>query len=497
MNLHAPHLRTSGAFRAWTQEDIDLYDRYYCALARDDFFAYRRYIDPTLIVGWYQQRVAKALMRFHDMWMQKKRPVLVLEAPPQHGKSRQVHDFISWVTGKHPAMKTIYTSYSDDLGLVANTRLQRIFSGDKFINVFPELGEVWRSGEITKNSYHLEFGEGKGEFRNTTVLGQITGMGLELGVIDDPLKGRKEANSPQVRQNTWTWFTDDFFSRFTDTAALLMIMTRWHTDDPAGRFMEKYPEAIELKFPALGRFTADGRWVMDDSKNGCALFPEFKGEEFIRKRKTVLSQASWMSLYQQSPITVGGDMFPIDKFRIAPQVPRKEIVKSVRYWDKAGTERRKDEKGSRTAGVLMHKMHDGTFLIENVVSGAWKSLEREKVIKNTSETDSAICPFLDIYVEQEPGSGGKESAENTIRMLAGKNVFADRVTGDKATRADPYSAQVQQGNVLLLAADWNQTFIDEHETFPNGPQKDKVDAASGAFNKLTGGSSYDTSMSWV
>jgi predicted phage terminase large subunit-like protein len=308
------------------------------------------------------------------------------------------------------------------------------------------------------------------------------------------MKGRQEANSPTVRSQTWSWFTDDFFSRFTETAALVMIMTRWHLDDPVGRFLEVYPDARVLEYPALGRFDREGRWVAEESNKKCeALFPELKSKEFLLKRKKVLGNASWMSLYQQNPISAGGDMFPIDKFKMIPRVVRSEVRKSVRYWDKAGTE----GGGAYTAGVLMHWMNDDTFVIEDVRHGQWGSLEREKRIKQTADTDAAICNDLEIYVEQEPGSGGKESAENTVRKLAGYIVAADRVTGDKVTRAEPYSAQVQGGNVALVTAEWNQEFLDEHEEFPAGKRKDQVDGSSGAFNKLTGGSTYDTTLNWV
>jgi len=105
---------------------------------------------------------------------------------------------------------------------------------------------------------------------------------------------------------------------------------------------------------------------------------------------------------------------------------------------------------------------------------------------------------IEIHVEQEPGSGGKESAERTIQNLRGYSAYADRVTGDKETRAEPYAAQVQVGNVDLLRGPWNQDFVDEHETFPTGKYKDQVDAAAGAFSKLIiTGSSYDDSYGWV
>jgi predicted phage terminase large subunit-like protein len=87
-------------------------------------------------------------------------------------------------------------------------------------------------------------------------------------------------------------------------------------------------------------------------------------------------------------------------------------------------------------------------------------------------------------VEQEPGSGGKESAERSVQMLAGFNVFKDRVKGNKELRAEPYAAQVQAGNIRLLDGKWNRDFLDEHETFPNGKFMDQVDAAGGAFAKL-------------
>lgn len=91
-----------------------------------------------------------------------------------------------------------------------------------------------------------------------------------------------------------------------------------------------------------------------------------------------------------------------------------------------------------------------------------------------------------IGIEQEPGSGGKESAESTVRNLSGFSVFVERPTGDKVYRADPFSVQVNHGNVRLLRGDWTHEFIEELRFFPAGTYKDQVDAASGAFNKLAG-----------
>ena len=94
-------------------------------------------------------------------------------------------------------------------------------------------------------------------------------------------------------------------------------------------------------------------------------------------------------------------------------------------------------------------------------------------------------------VEQEPGSGGKESAEATIRNLIGFRCFADRVTGNKVIRAEPFAAQVQGGNVRLVAGNWHYAYLDELESFPNGKFKDQVDASSGAFARLTSKPAYN------
>lgn len=455
--------------------------------ARKSFWAYRRFMWPKMKIGWWQREVARELQDFYDQLVAKQRPMMVIEAPPQHGKSDQINDFQAWVSGKHPELRQIYGSFSERLGVRANLRMQRVMDTHKYRDIFPETrlvlpktqgGSVLDANFIRSREL-LEFVGQTGYFRNTTVQGSVTGESLDLGVIDDPIKGRAEANSENNRDKAWDWLTDDFFTRFSDEAGLLIILTRWHVDDPVGRLKDKYPELKVLKYPAIA--------IEDEKyrKKGEPLFPEHKSLEFLMARKKVLSADSFEALYQQSPYLRTGNTFPIDKFQILERAPsRADIAKSVRYWDKAGT---KDGDGAETSGTLMHKMKDGTYVIEHVAHGRWAALERERMIKTWAETDGF---WVQVFVEQEPGSGGKESAESTIRNLAGFVVAADRPTGDKVIRAEPYAAQVQGGNFWLVRGDWNKPFLDEHEAFPNGKLKDMVDSSSGAFNKIAG-ASYD------
>ena len=126
-------------------------------------------------------------------------------------------------------------------------------------------------------------------------------------------------------------------------------------------------------------------------------------------------------------------------------------------------------------------LSNGHWVVEDVKRGQWSTHERESIIRETAEVDGGRCK---VWVEQEPGSGGKESAEGTIRNLAGYSVYSERPTGDKVFRADPYSVQVNVGMVSLLAGPWNAKYIEEHRFFPYSTFKDQVDASSGAFSKL-------------
>ena len=460
-----------------TPSDIDLLEEYAIRQCRESFWAFRQYLDPKFKIGWFQRKLAKALQKFYDDLIGGNKPALMVEAPPQHGKSRTIIEFIAWLAGKHPELKTIYTSFSERLGIRANLTLQRIFDSDKYKRVFPDTrlndsNTVTVSSQALRNREILEYVGKGGYFRNTTVRGSITGESLDLGCIDDATKGREEANSEIIRDKTWDWFTDDFFTRFSEHAGLLCIGTRWHIDDPMGRLREFYPNLKVLSFKAI----AD-----EDEppfrKKGEALFPEHKSIDFLSLRKSVMKKTSWNSLYQQNPTIEEGEFFMVSKFTTITGRPPTPIKLSVRYWDKGGTE----DGGDYTVGVLMHLLANGQFYVSDVVRGQWSALKREQAIYDTAVLDGKNVL---IRYEQEPGSGGKESAEATGRMLRGFNVKADKVNPNKKARAENYSCQVEIGNVILKQAPWNHQFIEEHRFFPNGTHDDIIDASSGAFSSL-------------
>jgi len=132
--------------------------------------------------------------------------------------------------------------------------------------------------------------------------------------------------------------------------------------------------------------------------------------------------------------------------------------------------------------VLLSRSQDGTFYVEDVRRGRWAPAQRDEVIFRTAEIDGYS---VRIILEQEPGSAGKSVTDYLARRLAGYSVGFDRPTGTKETRAQPFASQCGISNVVLVAADWNQAYLDELSLFPNGRYDDQVDASCGAFNVLT------------
>lgn len=176
----------------------------------------------------------------------------------------------------------------------------------------------------------------------------------------------------------------------------------------------------------------------------------------------------------------GGKVFRREWFGdLADAVPAEG--RRVRYWDKAAT----PGGGDFSVGVLMVKAGP-MYYVEDVIRGQWSALERNTVIRQTAAMDAArYGNVVNIWLEQEGGSGGRESTEFTIQDLAGYPVYSETMSSGKIERANPLAAQVQAGNVRLKRAHWNDAYLSEMEAFPDGTHDDQVDASSGAFNKLS------------
>ena len=175
-------------------------------------------------------------------------------------------------------------------------------------------------------------------------------------------------------------------------------------------------------------------------------------------------------------------MPPIDRITVMPYwiVGSTDIRASIRF----GTRRAPKAGGNYSAGVLMHALNDGRYVISHIARGQRSAYVRETNIRQWAEDDAKVYTNYEVGLEQEPGSAGKDVAEASVRMLAGYATYVDKVTGSKEVRANPFAAMVQNNQVLMIAGFWCQKFLREAEAFPNGKYDDQIDACSGAFNRL-------------
>ena len=179
-----------------------------------------------------------------------------------------------------------------------------------------------------------------------------------------------------------------------------------------------------------------------------------------------------------------GLYFKPEQTRIVKSLPEK-LVAVVRAWDLAATEISLGNKDpDRTAGVLMGRMKNGQYIVLDVKRIAANAANVRALVKSTAEIDKAEYGCRKILIPQDPGQAGKEQAQSYIRNMAGFNVKSKPVSGSKIMRAEPFAAQWQQGNVLLLEGGWNDTFLNELEGFPDALHDDQVDAASDAFSDI-------------
>lgn len=489
----------TSAIRALTMNNLFFFIQYFWPAYSQQIFVPNWHIE--VICGELEtiaRRVAAGLPKTHD---------LIINVPPGTTKTATVLImFPIWCWVNWYWMRFITASYTAPLSLESAEACREIIRSDRFRNIFPEIDikedkDTKSNFRIIKRKFRVGYVPQQmlgGNRFSTSVGGSVTGFHAHLILVDDPIDPNRVMSDTEVKKaNHWMDSTLPFRKVDKKVTVTCLVMQRLHQDDPTGHLLKlggikkdpkgnwTYPE----KKPLIKHICLPGE-IKNYAKN--VHPPELK-ERYVNQLLDT-NRLDWPSLNEilnkgqyiyggqvgQDPVPLGGGMFKTDKLIIRTSIPHpSEIVATVRYWDKAATE---GGDGAYTAGVKMSKLKNGRFLVENIVRGRWATEEREATIKRYAQTDTEKCR---IGVEQEPGSGGKESAEATIKNLAGFIAKEDRATGNKVFRADPYSVQVNVGNVELLAGSWNEDYTDEMKNFPNSTHKDQIDASSGAFAMLT------------
>lgn len=401
---------------------------------------------------------------------------LLINIPPGTMKSTLTSVFWpawEWGPAGLPHIRMIGASHEASLATRDARKMRMLVTSDWF-------QARWPVRMAADQSEKINFENAERGFRQACPVGSMTGKRGHRVVWDDP-HSAEDANSPAKREGALRVFRETLPSRLVEprTSAIIVVMQRLHEQDVSGEILAGdygYEHLrLPMEFEAGRRCSTSIGWSDPRAEEGELLFPQRFPREVIDRDKKAMGEYAVAGQFQQRPAPRTGGYFAWERLEIVDATP--QLVEVVRYWDKAGTQ----DGGKRTAGVKLGKGRNGLWYVLDVVTGQWNAANREAVIRQTAELDGISCR---VWIEQEPGSGGKESAENTIARLAGYSVHAERPSGEKELRAEPYAVQVAAGNVRLLRGEWNQLFIDEHKSFPRGKFKDQIDAAGGAFNKL-------------
>jgi len=388
---------------------------------------------------------------------------LLVSMPPRHGKSVFLSQyFAAWFLGRMPDKKILLVSYQGDYAKTWGRKARNVMKrwGPSVFGV--------KVAEDTSAANHWEIQDRNGVMDTAGAGGALTGKGADLFILDDLIKGREEALSSTVLEDHWDWFGSDVYPRLEPSASMIIIATRWSSDDLIGKLitdMENDPEAEQwdvVSFPAF----AEQDDIMG-RKEGTALWPTRYDEESIKriqKRMTVY----WFSAeYQQRPVPLKGTIINLDwfqRFGVEPSNYEQCIIS----FDTAQKE--KDLADYTAIGVW--KVVENGYYLTHVVRERFDHPRLLKVAKSMLNKWKPNAVLI-----EDKGSG--ISLIQHLKKETRASVIAIEPIGDKVMRMEMETPAIEAGNVSLpINASWLFDFEDEVRGFPRSVRKDQVDMLS-------------------
>ena len=412
---------------------------------------------------------------------------IMLNVPPRHGKSYSVANFVQWSLGDNNENRIIAATYNETLAGRFSTQVRDGIDATKLddsLNIFSDVFPATRikDGDASKQIWSLE-----GQFFNylgTGFGGTITGIGCNIGIIDDPVKNNKEAFNKRILDEQFSWYTDTFLSRIEEGGMQILIMTRWSTNDLAGRLLasEEAPEWYELKLQACL-----------NEVSGEMLCPELLSYESYKKKKALTNVAIFEANYQQKPVDVQGALY--SSFKTYEHVPLGEdgnpLFEQVKaYVDTADT-------GEDYLCCIVYGVYDMEAYVLDV-------LYTQAPMEETEQAVAASLYFNCVDVADiESNNGGRGFARNVERILK-ETYHSNRCVINWFTQSQNKESRIRAASTWVMQhiyypASWMYKWPEYHiamityQAKGKNDHDDAQDATTGVAEK-TG---YDDSDEWL
>ena len=396
---------------------------------------------------------------------------LMIYLPPRHGKSMTVTEtFPSYFIGRKPERRVIETSYGDSLA-------QRFgkFNRQKVQEYGQELFGISISKEKASMT-DWDIAGHRGGMISAGIGAGITGQGADLLLIDDPIKNKEEAESETYRNKVWDEWQNTLRTRLHPGAAVIIILTRWHEDDLAGRLLNpEYGEVEDWTILSLPAIAEENDLL--GRELGEPLWPEHGYDAtWAEATKNAVGSMTWNALYQQRPAPAEGAMIKRHWWKYYTEIPG-NLEYILQSWDMTF----KDSDGSDyVCGQVWGNAGANIYMLPDREYGRFDfPVTLEAFERLTSRNPEATTKLVE----------DKANGPAVIAMLKNKigGIIPINPKGSKIARASAISPLIEAGNVYLPSPSicpWINDFIEECASFPNGAHDDQVDAMTQALQRL-------------
>ena len=440
---------------------------FYCQLKAPDFYREDRQHLVTL---------CEELQSFYE----GEDRVLIINMPPRHGKSRTAGLFVEWALGQNPKEKIMTGSYNETLSTMFSKSVRNNISEEKadegitvYSDIFPNVRI--KKGDASMNLWSLEGGHNS--YLATSPTGTATGFGCSLLIIDDIIKNAEEAHSEITKQKHWDWMVNTMLSRLEEGGKIIIIMTRWATDDLAGRAIEHFHQAKVISMKA----------VQDDGTMLCEpILSKASYEEKVRAMGADIVAAN----YQQEPIDIVGKLY--GEMKTYTDIPRDEhgnslFTKIRNYTDTADT-------GADYLCSITYGVYDGEAYVLDVI-----------YTKEPMEiTEGLLAKTLHDYqvniADIESNNGGRGYGRAVERILWDeyhtRHTVMNLFHQSKNKRARILTNATWVMKHIYFPVNWRDRYpefardIDRYQREGNNQHDDAPDALTGVAEKIESSNIY-------